>query len=102
MTSSRTISHREPERRVQDLISVGPAILRDFELLGICSVAQLARANPRRLYQKLCRLTGQKQDICCLDVFHAAVAQARDPLLPAEQCVWWHWSRKRKTGDARG
>jgi hypothetical protein len=75
-------------------------MLRDFELLGIRSVAQLARANPRHLYHKLCRLTGQKQDICCLDVFNAAVAQARDPLLPVEQCVWWHWSRKRKAGSA--
>ena len=26
----------------------------------------------------------------------AAVAQARDPQLPVEQCQWWYWSRKRK------
>ena len=88
-------------RRLQDLISVGPAMLRDFELLGIRSVAQLARSSPRRLYAKLCRVTGQRQDICCLDVFHAAVAQARNPKLPAEQSVWWYWSRKRKAGDGR-
>ena len=30
-------------RRLGDLISIGPAMLRDFELLGIRSVAQLAR-----------------------------------------------------------
>jgi hypothetical protein len=86
---------------LQDLISVGPAILRDFELLGIRSVAQLARSNPRRLYAKLCRVTGERQDICCLDVFSAAVAQARNPKLPAEQSVWWYWSRKRQAGDGR-
>ena len=89
------------ERRLQDLISIGPAMLRDFELLGIRSVAQLARQNPKRLYDKLCRITRQQHDICCLDVFSAAVAQARDPLLPAEQSQWWYWSRRRKAQDAR-
>ena len=88
------------ERRLQDLISVGPAMLRDFELLGIRSVEQLGRQTPARLYQKLCRVSGQRQDICCLDVFSAAVAQARNPLLPAERCQWWYWSRKRKERNA--
>lgn len=88
-------------RRLQDLISVGPAIARDFELLGVHSVAQLARRNPEKLYEGLCRVTGQSQDICCLDVFRAAVEQARNPLLPAEQCQWWYWSRQRKERDAQ-
>ena len=85
-----------PQRRLQDLVSVGPATLRDLELLGIRNVSQLARQKPARLYQRLCRTTGQRQDICCLDVFSAAVAQARDPLLPAGQRQWWYWSRLRK------
>jgi hypothetical protein len=71
-------------------------MLRDFELLGVRSVAQLARQKPESLYEKLCRVTGKSQDICCLDVFTAAVAQARNPRLPAEQRQWWYWSRKRK------
>ena len=83
-------------RQLNDLISIGPAMLRDFELLGIRSVAQLARRNPRRLYEKLGRVAGQHQDICVLDVFCAAVAQARNSRLPAEQCQWWYWSSKRK------
>ncbi len=85
-------------RQLADLISIGPAMLRDFELLGIRSVAQLARQNPQRMYARLNRLSDQRQDPCVLDVFCAAVAQARNPRLPAEQCQWWHWSRKRKTG----
>lgn len=89
------------ERQLRDLVSIGPAMLRDFELLGIGSVAQLARANPERLYEKLCRLTGKSVDICCLDVFTAAVAQARNPRLPAAQRQWWYWSRQRKARDAR-
>jgi nucleotidyltransferase/DNA polymerase involved in DNA repair len=88
-------------RELGELISIGPAMLRDFELLGIRSVAQLAKQNPQKLYEKLCRATGQQHDICCLDVFCAAVAQARNRRLPAEQCQWWYWSRKRKARDAR-
>ncbi len=87
------------ERRLRDLVSVGPAMLRDFELLGVATVAQLSRRNPEKLYETLCRKTGQSQDICCLDVFRAAVAQARNPHLPVEQCHWWYWSRRRKAHD---
>jgi Pathogenicity locus len=84
------------ERRLSDLVSIGPAMLRDFELLGVGSVAQLARRNPEKMYEKLCQVTGQAQDICCLDVFRAAVAQAKNPNLPNDQRQWWQWSRKRK------
>ena|SRR5437763_15505452 len=100
MQASRTISSHPGERQLKDLISVGPAMLRDFEILGIHSVPELARANPRQMYNRLCEITGEKQDICCLDVFRAAVAQARDPLLPPQQTVWWYWSRKRKSARA--
>lgn len=86
------------ERSLQDLVSIGPAMLRDLELLRIRSVAQLARKDPRRMYRNLCWVTGRTQDMCCLDVFTAAVAQAKNPKLPVEQCQWWYWSRKRKAG----
>ena len=89
------------ERHLEDLISIGPAMLRDFELLGIRSVKQLAQQDPRKMYEKLCERTGQAQDVCCLDVFSAAVAQARNPRLPAEQCQWWYWSRRRKAARAK-
>ncbi|MGA2431781.1 MAG: DUF4332 domain-containing protein [Candidatus Acidiferrum sp.] len=83
-------------RRLADLISVGPAMVRDFELLGVRSVAQLARRSPERLYRELGRVARQHQDICVLDTFRAAVAQARDPHLPVEKCQWWWWSSQRK------
>ncbi len=94
----RTQSVRFGGRQLGDLISIGPAMLRDFELLGIRSVAQLGRQNPRRIYEKLGRVARQHQDICVLDTFCAAVAQAKNPnpRLPAEQCQWWYWSSKRK------
>ncbi|HEY2460585.1 MAG TPA: helix-hairpin-helix domain-containing protein [Candidatus Acidoferrum sp.] len=87
---------RAKGRKLGDLISVGPAMLRDFELLGVHSVAQLAKQDPDLLYKKLGRIARQHQDICVLDTFHAAVAQAKNPRLPTEQSQWWYWSAKRK------
>jgi hypothetical protein len=87
------------KRELKDLVSVGPAMLRDFEMLGVASVAQLSRQNAEKLYEKICQITGKPQDICCLDAYRAAVAQARNPLLPLDQCQWWYWSRKRKAHD---
>jgi hypothetical protein len=92
---------RNGPRKLGDLISVGPAMLRDFEQLGIRSVAQLARQNPQRMYARLNRLTGLRQDPCVLDTFCAAVAQARDPHLAAERCRWWWWSGQRKERAAQ-
>jgi Pathogenicity locus len=88
-----------------ELISVGPARLRDVDLLGIRSVGQLARQNPPvDVGKKLGRVARQHQDICVLDLFRAAVAQAGDLRLPAERCECWYWSRKRKQEgeEARG
>jgi hypothetical protein len=84
------------ERRLGDLISIGPAMLRDFEVLGVRSVVKLARQDPEKMYRKLGRVAREHQDICVLDVFRSAVAQARNPRLPAEKCQWWWWSQKRK------
>lgn len=86
------------ERQLRDLAGVGKATLGDFELLGIRSIAALARADGLRLYRKLEDVTGKPQDPCVLDVFRCAIAQARDPELPVDQRNWWWWSRERKAG----
>jgi len=86
-----------PEKRtLRDLAGVGPAIAEDLRILGVKSVEQLATFEGRELYDKLCVLTRTRQDPCVLDTFVCAVAQARNPRLPAEQRNWWYWSRKRK------
>jgi nucleotidyltransferase/DNA polymerase involved in DNA repair len=87
---------KKDSRELKDLISIGPAMLRDFELLKIRTVQQLANRDPKKLYVRLGRVAMHHQDICVLDTFQAAVAQARDPRLPAEQCQWWWWSNRRK------
>jgi Pathogenicity locus len=87
---------KKDSRELKDLISIGPAMLRDFALLRIRTVEQLANQAPKKLYARLGRVAKQHQDICVLDTFQAAVAQARNPRLPAEQCQWWWWSNRRK------
>ena len=89
-------------RELRDLTSVGPAMLRDFEILRVRTVAQLAREEPKELYERLCHMTGKRQDPCVLDTFTAAVAQARDPNLPPAQRQWWYWSRERKRAALKG
>jgi Pathogenicity locus len=95
-TEIRRENVRPRGRQLGELISIGPAMLRDFKLLGIRSVAQLAKQNPQRMYEKMELATGQRLDPCVLDTFCAAVAQARNPRLAVEKCQWWWWSRKRK------
>lgn len=82
--------------KLSDLVSIGPAALKDFELLGISSVAELAKQNPNELYERLCDITNSHHDICVLDVFRAAVEQAKNPNLNPEKKNWWYWSRVRK------
>ena len=89
------------ERTLDSLTSVGKATLRDFQLLGVRSVADLARRNPERLYSELCAKKGTLIDPCCLDVFSAAVAQAKNPNLPKEERQWWTYSRLRKAQEAK-
>lgn len=84
------------QRELWELDGIGPAMLRDFERLGVRNVRELARRNPEKLYEQLCALTRQRQDICVLDVFRCAVAQARNPRLAPAQRNWWYWSRIRK------
>ena len=62
------------------------------------SPEHLIDKDPTEMYEKLQRIKGQRVDPCVSDVFHAAVAQARDPKLPKEKCEWWYWSKIRKQG----
>ena len=89
------------QRALKDLFSIGGAMLEDFRILGITSVSQLKRRSAHRLYDRLCRLTGTLQDICVLDAFQCAIAQANDQNLPAEQCRWYYWSRVRKASTPK-
>ena len=83
-------------RRLSDLSGIGKKMLEDFDKLGINNIEQLKKQDGRKLYDRLSRLTGTRQDPCVEDTFVCAVAQARNPNLPPEQKNWWYWSRIRK------
>lgn len=89
-------------RSLKSLRSVGPATRRDLQLLGIDSLAVLAQQNPLSLYARLQQSVSVPVDICMLDVFACAVAQACDPQLAREHCDWFWWSKERKKGMEEG
>lgn len=60
-------------KKFKDISNVGPAMERDFVALGLKSPSDLASKDPYRLYQKMCQLTGQRQDPCVLDTYLAVV-----------------------------
>jgi len=66
--------------------------------LGIRSVNDLKSRDAQKLYDRMCKLTGTRQDPCLLDTYRCAIEQARNPKLPPEQTNWWYWSRLRKAG----
>jgi len=92
---------RKVSRPTDDLLAlrnIGPAMRADFALLGVRNVAQLAQLDADRLYAKLQRLTGTRQDPCVWDTFAAAIHQART----GEALPWWHFTRARKRREAEG
>ena len=94
-----TASSNKDTRSLRDLAGIGPSIERNLHDLGVRSVKSLAACRGDKLYQRLCKSTGIRQDPCVLDTFRCAVAQAQNPDLPAEQRHWWWWSRRRKANQ---
>ena len=86
------------EVRLKDLRGIGVKMLEDFEILGVKSVRQLKTEDAGKLYDRMCQLTGTRQDPCVLDTYRCAIEQARNPNLPEEMKNWWYWSRERKAG----
>jgi hypothetical protein len=83
-------------RKLRDLAGIGKSIEANLYSLGVMSVTDLASRDGFELYDQLCAKTRTRQDPCVLDTFRCAVAQARNPRLPADQRNWWWWSRQRK------
>jgi len=79
-------------RDLLELPNVGPATALDLVRLGVTKPAQLARKNPDRMYEALCRLDGVRHDPCVRDVFASLVAFANGA--PARP--WWHYTLERK------
>lgn len=80
---------------LQDLPGVGPSIAADLRRLRVRSVRDLARRDPERLYDALCRLTRQRQDPCVLYTFRCAVYAARTARPDPALLRWWAWKGRR-------
>lgn len=87
-----TREDRTETSRLEDIPNVGPAIAGDLRRLGIASPRALLDRDPYKMYEDLCRLTGQRHDPCLLDTFIAAVRfMAGEPKKP-----WWKYTAERK------
>jgi hypothetical protein len=81
-----------------DLRNIGTAMLKDFELLSITSVKQLARCNADELYARIQDLTHTRHDPCVWDTYAAAIHQAKTgAALP-----WWDFTKVRKAREKAG
>lgn len=83
---------RDRIERFTDLPNIGPAMARDFALLGYRHPAELAGVDAWVLYQSLCTATGQRHDPCVLDTFLSVA----DFLNGGEAAPWWHFTAQRK------
>jgi hypothetical protein len=79
-------------KKFTDIPNIGPAMVRDFVLLGIRLPSDLAHKDPLTLYKKLCKLTGVRQDPCVLDTYIAAI----DFMNGAPARPWWSYTSGRK------
>lgn len=78
--------------KFQDIPNVGPAMERDFRLMGIRTPQDLKKKDAYRLYQKMCKLTHRRQDPCVLDTYMAVI----DFMNGAPSKPWWSYTKIRK------
>ena len=89
MSKARTAAEAQ---RFEDIPNIGPAMAKDFRLLGLDDPSELAGKNPYALYDELCERTGVRHDPCVIDTFISAVRfMDGAPPLP-----WWHYTAERK------
>lgn len=80
-----------PADDLRRIPGVGPSIAADLRRLGFRRVRDLRGADPEAMYQRLCRLTGERQDPCVLYVFRCAVYFASRTRHRPELLKWWNW-----------
>ena len=84
--------------QLSELRNIGKAMLRDFDLLGITGVAQLATQDADELYTRISILTGARHDPCVHDTYAAAIHQAKT----GEALNWWAFTPLRKQRQRLG
>ncbi len=79
-------------KKFQDIPNIGPAMVRDFALLGLRKPTDLIGKNPLTLYKKMCKVSGARQDPCVLDTYIAAI----DFMNGAPAHPWYFYTTDRK------
>ena len=84
---------RETVSRLDALPNIGKAIAKDLQLIGIDHPKKLIGEKPFKLYEELCKVTGERHDPCIIDVFMSAVyfMEGGEPL------PWWSFTDERKS-----
>ena len=91
-----------PADELQTLPAIGPSLAADLRALGVRRVADLERRDPERLYARLDRLRGQRQDPCVLYSFRCAAYAARTTRPRAHLLKWWNWKGRTLEGKSQG
>ena len=82
----------EEVKTFKDIPNVGPAMERDFALLGLKKPTDLVKQDPYKLYQKICKVYGTRKDPCVLDTYLAVI----DFMNGAPARPWFYYTKQRK------
>lgn len=91
LTAARNRISQEVLKKLMVIPGVGTSLAADLYLLGIREVRQMKSRQPEKLYERLCKLTGQRVDRCVLYVFRCAVYFASTKRPDPEKLKWWNW-----------
>lgn len=83
---------RATTKKLTDLPNIGKSLAKDLERIGIDTPEKLEGEDPYKLYQKLCEVTGIRQDPCVLDVLMSIT----DFMDGGEPQAWWAFTAERK------
>jgi Pathogenicity locus len=84
------INQKQILKELREIPGVGESIAQDFWNLGIRSIKDVAKKDPEKLYDQLCKQMGVKVDRCMLYVMKCAVYYAKGNRNP-ELLKWWNW-----------
>ncbi len=77
---------------LEQIPNIGKACAKDLRLIGIKKPDQLKGKDGMKLYDKLCRVTGVRHDLCMADTLLAAV----DFMNGGAAKPWWAFTSHRK------
>ena len=85
------MARMEPVKALQAIPGVGPRLASVLVDLGYGRVEDLSYEDPEAMYERLCKMRGERVDRCVLYVFRCAVyfsgCRRPDPVL----LKWWNW-----------